>query len=103
MDAIPNEKEREELTKMFTKTGKEIIILTKEQVDLFAGNILELTALDGEEKIIMSKTAHDSLDKNQIASFSTYGAICTSPVPTIEQIGGGGIRCLLAELFLKPL
>lgn len=103
MDAIPDEKERETLKNSFAKTGKEIIHLTKEQIDAFAGNMLELESLDGETKIIMSKTTIRSLTENQIRAFMFYGDIISNDVPTIEKVGGGGIRCLLAELFLKPL
>ena len=45
----------------------------------------------------------ESLEKNQIEQFTTWGDLCYSDVTTIEIVGGGGIRCLLAELFLKPL
>ena len=55
----------------------------------------------GKKKIIMSKTTYDSLDKNQITSFTSFGDICYTDVPTIEQVGGGGIRCLMTEIFLK--
>lgn len=103
MDAIPDENEKETLRNSFAETGKEIIHLTKEQIDAFAGNMLELESLDGETKIVMSKTTIRSLTENQIRAFMVYGDIISSDVPTIEQVGGGGIRCLLAELFLKPL
>lgn len=102
MDAVPNIKEREQLIASFKKTGKELIDLTKTQIDAFAGNILELQTLEGESKIIMSKTAHESLMPEQIDVFQKYGDILSSDVHTIEQVGGGGIRCLLAEIFLTP-
>jgi hypothetical protein len=103
MDAIPDEMEKEKLRKSFAQTGKEIINLTNAQIDAFAGNMLELESLDGETKIVMSKTTLRSLDESQIRAFTIFGDIISSDVPTIEQVGGGGIRCLLAELFLKPL
>lgn len=101
MDAIPDDAEKELLKNSFAKTGKEIINLTMAQIDAFAGNILELQTLEGEHKIIMSQVAHDSLDVEQVQSFQKYGDILSSDVHTIEQVGGGGIRCLLAEIFLK--
>lgn len=102
MDAVPDEKEKESLKESFEKTGKELIDLTKAQIDAFAGNILELQTLEGESKIIMSKTAYESLTPEQIDTFQKYGDILSSDVHTIEQVGGGGIRCLLAEIFLTP-
>lgn len=103
LEAIPDANEREKIMDFFSKTEKEVIPLTYKQLDSFAGNILELDSLDGEKKIIMSKTTYESLDKNQLIMLSSYGDICYSDVSTIEQVGGGGIRCLLTELFLKPL
>lgn len=103
MDAIPDKKERDVLNNSFTKTGKELINLTKTQIDAFAGNILELQTLEGENKIIMSQTAYESLTSEQIHTFQKYGDILYSDVHTIEQVGGGGIRCLLAEIFLTKI
>lgn len=100
-DAIPDKTEREKIMAFFSKTGKEVVSLTHEQLEAFAGNILELESLDEKKKIIMSKTTYDSLDKNQITSFTSFGDICYTDVPTIEQVGGGGIRCLIAEIFLE--
>ena len=102
-EAIPDVQEKEKLISSFKTTGKEIIHLTKKQIDSFAGNILELQALDGVKKIIMSKTAFESLSSAQIEAFSKQGDICYSDVTTIEIVGGGGIRCLLTELFLQAL
>jgi hypothetical protein len=102
-EAIPDKNEIEKLIHFFKKTGKEIIYLTQKQIDAFAGNILELETPEKLKKIIMSKTTYESLSEEQIEQFSSFGDICYSDVSTIEQVGGGGIRCLLAELFLQPL
>ena len=69
MDAIPDEEEKKRLKGSFAKTGKEVIDLTKKQIDAFAGNILELESLDKKTKINMSKTAYDSLDEKQLKIF----------------------------------
>jgi len=99
-DAIPDKNEREKVMAFFGMTGKKVVNLTHDQLEAFAGNILELETLDGKKKIIMSKTTYDSLSKDQIETFTSFGDICYTDVPTIEQVGGGGIRCLLTELFL---
>lgn len=100
-DAIPDRFEKEKLKKSFKNTGKEIIELSIKQIDLFAGNILELKSKTNEAIIVMSQTTLESLSKCQKKQFSSHGEICAAAVPTIEQVGGGGIRCLLAEIFLK--
>ena len=99
-DAIPDKKEREEIEKSLIRTGKEIIPITHEQLEAFAGNTLELQSKGVTSKIVMSETTKKSLTPKQLKIFSRYGDICSVDVPIIEQVGGGGIRCLIAEIFL---
>ncbi len=100
LDAIPDKAEREKVEKSLLKTGKEIIPLTYNQLEAFAGNTLELQSKTGVSKIIMSKATKTSLNPKQLKAFSKYGNICSVDIPIIEQVGGGGIRCLIAEIFL---
>ena len=99
-DAIPDIEERRKIKDFFSRTGKTVVELSLKQIDAFAGNILELESIEGKRKIIMSKTTYDSLDKGQIETFTSFGDICYTDVSTIEKVGGGGIRCLIAEVFL---
>ena len=99
-DAIPDIEERRKIKDFFSRTGKAVVKLSLKQIDAFAGNILELESIEGKRKIIMSKTTYDSLNKDQIEAFTSFGDICYVDVSTIEKVGGGGIRCLIAEVFL---
>jgi len=76
--------------------------LTNNQVyDCFAGNMLQIENNKEETILVMSKTAYDSLDENQLARINALNDhIVTAEIPIIEKIGGGSARCMIAELFV---
>ena len=82
-------------------TLDEIIPITREQMHAFAGNMLLLKSRKGGNVLVMSKTAFDSLTKEQIEILESYAEILAIPVPTIEKVEGGSVRCMIAEIFLK--
>ena len=49
----------------------------------------------------MSKTAHDAFTKENREILSKYGELVVAEIPTLEQVGGGSARCMLAEVFKK--
>lgn len=102
-DAIPDATEREKLRSYFQKTGKEIIELSFAQLDAFAGNILELKTNKNTSIIVMSQTTFKSLTVAQTKILARAGKICVADVSMIERVGGGGIRCLIAEIFLNKI
>lgn len=79
-------------------TGKEVIEITMDQLHSFAGNCLALSGADGPI-IVMSSQAYGSLRTDQIEALSRHGKIIHSPLDTIEAVGGGSARCMLAEVF----
>jgi hypothetical protein len=101
MDSIPLEKERNELFHIFDKTGKEIIDLSLEQMDAFAGNMLQVNNDDGRTFLVMSEQAYNSLRADQIRQIDQYSEIISPPLYTIEKYGGGSARCMMAEIFLS--
>lgn len=78
---------------------KQIIEITQNQIMKFAGNILELQSAAGERLIAMSTTAHTALTDDQKAALTAHAKLLPIPIPTIEQVGGGSLRCMIAELF----
>jgi hypothetical protein len=80
-------------------TGHEIVDLSAAQMRAFAGNLLELRP-PGGNLIALSCTAWRSLDAAQRRTLEKYGDILAADVPTIERYGGGGVRCMLAEIHL---
>ena len=81
-------------------TGHEIVDLSLEQLAEFAGNMLELRSVSGETLIAMSQRALDSLSAQQRATLGGSGTLIAAAIPTIETLGGGSVRCMLAEVFL---
>ncbi|MEM6643972.1 MAG: arginine deiminase-related protein [Bacteroidota bacterium] len=82
------------------KTGKEVIEISEKQVNSFAGNILQVRNAHGRSIIVMSEAAYQSYNSRQLKALQKHGTILSSPIPTIEKFGGGGVRCMMAEIFL---
>ena len=99
LESIDNELEREQVMISIEKNGKEIIPITEEQMHKFAGNMLQIENNIGELLLVLSQTAYDSLDKMQIEKLSSYNKLVKILVPTIEKVGGGSVRCMMAEIF----
>ncbi|HET8552540.1 MAG TPA: arginine deiminase-related protein [Gammaproteobacteria bacterium] len=98
--AIESADEREMVRSRLESTGHRIIDITPAQMNAFAGNILELAGADGGSVFVMSQRAYDSLDDAQRAQIGSHSKIVSVPITTIEDHAGGGVRCMLAEIFL---
>ena len=103
LDSIRDLTEKELIIKRFEETGKEIIEISLAQMNQFAGNMLQVLNKKGQSFLIMSKSAHDSLNNSQIDQINKYTQILSSPIPTIEENGGGSARCMMAEIHLSKL
>ncbi|GFR90871.1 amidinotransferase [Elysia marginata] len=99
LQSIDNARERNILINQLEENGKEIIEITEKQMYNFAGNVLELNGRNGGV-LVMSTTAYESLSEDQKKRINKYVSIIYSPIPNIETNGGGGVRCMIAELFL---
>lgn len=98
-DSIDDEQERIEVINQLKKSGKNIIPITEFQMHHFAGNMLQIENKDGGKFLLMSATAHESLTAEQKAQLGKYNDFLIMDIPTIEYIGGGGVRCMMAEIF----
>lgn len=97
-------RERSEQARMLSllrDTGHEVLELTPEQVGGFAGNILELEGHEGP-LIVISHRGWAALDQTGRRFLERYGNILEAGLDVIETVGGGGVRCMLAEIFLPP-
>lgn len=99
-DCIDDKKERKMVLDSLKGDGKDIILITEDQVNNFAGNMLEVKANDGKRYLVMSSSAYHSLTKKQIAQLEQHVTILHSSLDTIEACGGGSARCMMAEIFL---
>lgn len=102
-DCIDDKKERKAVLDSLKADSKEIILITEEQVNHFAGNMLELKGTDDKRLIVMSDAAFQSLTPKQIAQLEKHGEIIKSALDTIEACGGGSARCMMAEIFLPKM
>ena len=100
LDTIDDKKERKNVVSHLKQTGKQVITITEQQMNHFAGNMLQLKGKDDELYLVMSKAAHDSLTGTQIAEIEAHCPILSSSLETIETCGGGSARCMMAEVFL---
>lgn len=98
LESIKNKIELDIIKKTIKQTNKEIIELTLQQINCFAGNMLQIKNKDGMMYLIMSTTAYQSLTTIQIAKLEKYNTIIHTSINTIETIGGGSVRCMLAEI-----
>lgn len=99
-DCIDDKSERKQVLQSLKEDGKEIILITEEQVNNFAGNMLQLKGTDDKSYLVMSKSAHESLKADQIQKLEKHATILSSSLDTIEACGGGSARCMMAEIFL---
>jgi len=99
-DSIDDKKERKMVINSLKGDDKEVIFITEDQVNNFAGNMLEVKGANDRRYLVMSAAAYQSLTKKQIAQLEEHVTILSSNLDTIEACGGGSARCMMAEIFL---
>ena len=99
-DCIDDKAERKMVLSNLKESGKEVILITEEQVNSFAGNMLQVQGKDNERFLIMSNAAYESLTKEQIGKIEKHCKIVYASLDIIEACGGGSARCMMAEVFL---
>ncbi len=102
LESITNENEREQFVHSLHQTNREIIEISFEQMNKFAGNMLLLQNKNTENILVMSQTAFESLDKYQIKKLKSHAKLLSFDIDIIEKCGGGSVRCMIAENFLSP-
>lgn len=100
LEAIEDPKERAHLLGILQETGKKPLLISRRQMSAFAGNMLELRGRQGEPVIALSRQAWRSLSPEQQALLRSHGTPVIAPIDTIERCGGGGTRCMVAEIAL---
>jgi hypothetical protein len=100
LDTIKNPSERKQVVDTIVGSGKSILEISQDQVNHFAGNMLQVCNQAGTPYLIMSSQAYASLTPSQVETLTQYNAIIHAPLTTIETNGGGSARCMMAEVFL---
>ena len=99
LDTIREKTERENVEKILRETGNEIVDIRLAQMNHFAGNMLEVNNAEGKKYLVMSQSAYDALTEAQKTQIERFTEIIPVAIPTIETIGGGSARCMMAEIF----
>ena len=100
-DAISDPMSRDQVTKELRSTGREVLYLSHEEMQGFAGNCLELRTRYEELVLAISHTAVNSLRASNLAALQRHLRFLEADVETIETIGGGGIRCMIAGVHFE--
>ena len=102
LESIIDKKEKASVSQSLIETGHQIVDITYEQMNNFAGNMLALHTNDNKSILVLSRSSFDSLTTAQKNQLEKYCELVPLPIKTIETIGGGSVRCMIAEVFLKP-
>ncbi|WP_039867496.1 citrulline utilization hydrolase CtlX [Pedobacter sp. BAL39] len=100
LDTITNPEEQKKVIQSLENTSKEIITIDLDQMNHFAGNMLQVKNKNGLSLLVMSEQAYLSLSQDQVNRLEQYNKLVYSPLNTIETNGGGSARCMLAEIHL---
>jgi hypothetical protein len=100
LGSMPIPAEREHVLATIERSGKACIGITPDQMNQFAGNMLQVRNDKGENLLVMSTRAYGSLIPDQLARLTSFNRIVHSPLTTIETNGGGSARCMMAEVHL---
>ena len=99
-EAIDDINERERVINSFRYQSKEIILIYEDQLNDFVGNVLQVKSKVNGFFLVMSTRAFQSLNTQQKVQLEKYGTLLHSDLTTIEMLGGGSARCMIAEIFL---
>ena len=100
LQMIPDVTQRENIVQSLSRSGRDIIDISAEQVYQFAGNCIELTG-DSGKMLVLSRSAFNSLTNEQIATIEKSARLLPLNVETIEM-AGGSVRCMIAGIHLLP-
>jgi hypothetical protein len=100
LGSLPAPHERVRLRAALEEGGREILAISLAQMQEFAANVLELRTAAGAPLLALSTRALAALRPAERRMLERHATLVPVTVPTIETVGGGGIRCMLAEIFL---
>lgn len=99
LDSSENPVERKMLEMKLSNSGHELIQISHKQMNLFAGNCIEVLNQKNESCLLMSKTAFEAFTETQKNVIRKYSQIIWFDIPVIESVGGGSVRCMITGLF----
>ena len=100
LDSIKSEEQQEAILSQLSSSNHKVIALSYTQMNQFAGNMFEVENATGKRFLLMSQTARDSLLSGQLAEIEKHAEPLPIDIHTIEESGGGSIRCMVAGIHL---
>lgn len=91
--------EREQLKQAVKKSGKKLIDISYKEMTNMCGNVIQVINKKGEDCVVMSERAYQGFSQKHKDELERSYTLVHSPIPTIENIGGGSARCMVAEIF----
>lgn len=99
LECVPDPAEREHLRTRLAEFHAVVEISRAQLEEGFCGNLLQVENGQGKTFTVLSQTAFDALSSGQKTAMEPFGELLPIPIPTIETVGGGSIRCMMAEIF----
>ena len=99
IESITDKEERTRFKKAVASTGRELMEISHDQMNNFAGNMIEITNSQGDPIILASRSAVDALNGDQLDALESEARVIAFDIDVIETCGGGSVRCMVAELF----
>lgn len=99
LDVIADATDRSTIERMLKRTGRELLCISRAQMEAFAGNALFVKNRSGADFVVLSHSGWSALNPAQQHQLSAVATPVTPHLHTIETVGGGSARCMLAELF----
>ena len=103
LDCIPDTGQRNRVKTSLERSFDVIEISMDQMENHFCGNILQINSTGGQAMIVMSRNAYNGFQPKQIRRLERYGKILPMDLDTIETIGGGSARCMMAEIFSEKI
>jgi hypothetical protein len=101
LDSIKDANQQEEILGSLSDTGHKVVAISYDQMHAFAGNMIELTTRSGEPIVVLSDRAFNILLPGQVDAISRHAEMLPISIPTIEDVGGGSVRCMIAANYLS--
>ena len=102
LESITDKNERSLVEAALKSSGLEIVEISFAQMNAFCGNMLQLQTSYNVNLLVMSKSSFQALNTEQKNTLSKYSELLPLSIPTIETVGGGSVRCMIAEIFCAP-
>lgn len=103
LESIKDEAERKVVIESLRRTGKEIVDISLAQMNNFACNMLVVLTNRNKTLLVLSESAFKALSGEQKSTLGKYCELFPLSIPTIEAVGGGSARCMIAEIFLPEV